>query len=236
MILAALCHDLPERPHSRMATPSGSCPACTTFIMGGLLVERGSQEATKGCQDLPRFPNNHRKPPPKSPGLGHPKTGTCGEDPQVHHHPEEFGDHVVLTSKGEHDMHDRGIDTWDVHGDIGDTMARTLEDSLMVHLEGFGNASAWAFKEERRVHDQLEDRWRINGETYGSDEWRSSQQISRGRHHENGIRPARHFGEEATPERRRETVVEVHENGAIEAHHFGENENLKRDRETVVEV
>ena len=56
--------------------------------------------------------------------------GTCGDEPQAHHHPEVFGDHVAWTFEGEREIHHQKRDTWVACGEIGDAMARGLEDSL----------------------------------------------------------------------------------------------------------
>ena len=136
-------------------------------------------------------------------------------------------------------MHHQARDTWVVCGEIGDTMARTLEDSLRAHHRS-GELQETVFRTlEGLIHGQLKDRWRIDGETSGSEP--SDDRRKRSREtvvevHEDGVRQAHHSGESENLERNREVIMEDHENGVRQAHHSGENESLKRDRETVMEV
>ena len=83
---------------------------------------------------------------------------------------EVFGDHVAWTFEGEREIHYQGRDTWVVCGEIGDTMARTLEDSLRAHHRSGELQETVPRTLEGLIHGQLKDRWRIDGETSGSEE------------------------------------------------------------------
>ena len=165
--------------------------------------------------------------------------GTCGDEPQAHHHPEAFGDHVVWTFKGEREIHHQERDTWDVRGQIGDIIARSLEGSLRTHHRPGELQDTVLRTLEGLIHDQLEDSWRIDGETSGSEP--SGDRRKRSREtvmelHENGVRQAHHSGENENLKRNRETSIEDHEDGMRSAHHSGEIENPEKDRDIVMEV